>query len=66
MPQFTINFSDDAYETLEELKEKTHKTSLAEVIRSALSLYRWSIEQKEEGRKVTSMKGKEVKEVILP
>ena len=47
-----FEFSADALERMERLKEKTQARSYAELIRDALRAYEWMVEEKEAGNEV--------------
>jgi Ribbon-helix-helix protein, copG family len=50
--QFAVE--DNVYHTLEDLKERTDASSLAEVFRDALRAYAWIVAEFEAGRQVVS------------
>ncbi len=50
--QFVVQ--DDVYHSLENLREKTGSTSLAEVFRDAIRAYTWIVSEFERGREVVS------------
>ena len=59
-----FEFSADAYERLNTLKEMTASASYAELIRNALRVYEWVMEQEKEGNQIGIIKdNKMVKEV---
>ena len=60
-----IDFSPAAYQSLLHLREKAGSRTLAEVVRNALRLYEWFLEQKEQGYKIHLIKDNQVKEVEL-
>jgi hypothetical protein len=59
-----FEFSTDALERMERLKEKTRARSYAELIRDALRAYEWMVEEKEAGHEVGAIKGKEIVNVV--
>jgi metal-responsive CopG/Arc/MetJ family transcriptional regulator len=59
-----FEFSADALDRMERLKEKTHARSYAELIRDALRAYEWMVEEKEAGRDIGAIKGKEIVNVV--
>jgi hypothetical protein len=59
-----FEFSADALERMEKLKEKTHARSYAELIRDALRAYEWMVEEKEAGNEVGAIRGKEIVNVV--
>lgn len=58
-----LDFSEKAYKTLTELKEKADVKTNAEVVRNALRLYEWFLDQK--GAKIHIVRDDSVKEVEL-
>jgi hypothetical protein len=60
-----LDFSEKAYKTLSELKLKADVKTNAEVVRNALRLYEWFLEQKEQKAKIHVVKGDVAKEVEL-
>jgi metal-responsive CopG/Arc/MetJ family transcriptional regulator len=59
-----FEFSADALERMERLRERTHARSYAELIRDALRAYEWMVEEKEAGHDVGAIKGKEIVNVV--
>jgi hypothetical protein len=59
-----FEFSADALERMERLKEKTHTRSYAELIRDALRAYEWMVDEKEAGNEVGAIRGKEIVNVV--
>ena len=59
-----FEFSADALERMERLKEKTHSRSYAELIRDALRAYEWMVDEKEAGNDVGAIRGKEIVNVV--
>jgi hypothetical protein len=60
-----LDFSDKAYEKLNLLKQKADVKTNAELVRNALRLFEWFLEQKEENAKIHVVRGNEAKEVEL-
>ena len=59
-------FAPDAYNRLVQIKKQAHAATFAEVVRKALSLYEWFVEQEQEGYEIALLKdGKPVKAVKL-
>ena len=59
-----FEFSSEAFERMEKLKEKTKARTYAELIRDALRAYEWMVDEKEAGNEVGSIKGKEIVHVV--
>jgi hypothetical protein len=59
-----FEFSADALDRMERLKEKTHARSYAELIRDALRAYEWMVDEKEAGHEVGAIRGKEIVNVV--
>jgi hypothetical protein len=59
-----FEFSADALERMEKLKEKTHARSYAELIRDSLRAYEWMVDEKAAGHDVGAIKGKEIVNVV--
>jgi hypothetical protein len=59
-----FEFSPDAFERMETLKDKTKARSYAELIRDALRAYEWMVEEKEAGNEIGAIKGKEIVHVV--
>ncbi len=47
-----VDFSEDALNRLEELRERTESGTKSDVIRNALRLYEWMVEQSEMARTI--------------
>ena len=61
-----FEFSSDAYQRLQRIKDETHASSFAELIRNSLRLYEWIMQQEREGYGFGLVKDdKLVKEVKL-
>lgn len=59
-----FEFSDEAYERMGKIKELTGATSFAELIRKALRVYEWVVQQEKNGYAIGLVKdGKMAKEV---
>lgn len=63
-----IEFSHNAMEELERLKESTDATSYAQVLRTALRIYGWCMDHQQENRKIYAKDAKDrvVYELLLP
>lgn len=60
-----LEFTPQALRRLEEIRLKVDARSNAEVVRSALRLYEWFIEQTQANAKILVAKGDDVREVEL-
>lgn len=60
-----LDFSPEAFRRLEQIKELADASSNAEVVRNALRIYEWFLEQKRNEYKIHLVKGNTVKEVDL-
>lgn len=60
-----FDFSQEAYDRLQELKDTTEARSNAEVIRKALQVYEWVLTKQQEGYDFQLVKGDRVREVEL-
>ena len=58
-----LDFSPEAFERLLRIKEMSDASTNAEVVRNALRLYDWFLDQKDKGRRLQLLEGKTVKEV---
>jgi len=54
-----LDFDEDAYGQVQELKDRTGARTNAELIRNALSLYDWALARTEAGWKIQVTKGSE-------
>jgi hypothetical protein len=59
-----FEFSADALERMERLKERTRARSYAELIRDALRAYEWMVDEKEAGNEVGAIRGREIVNVV--
>jgi hypothetical protein len=59
-----FEFSADALERIENLKQRTRARSYAELIRDALRAYEWMVDEKEAGHEVGAIQGKEIVNVV--
>ena len=59
-----FEFSAEAFERLEKLKEATKASSYAEVVRDALRVYEWVVEETNEGNDIGAIRGKEIVHVV--
>jgi hypothetical protein len=64
-PRLQIDFTHEAYQHLNRMKEKANVKSTTEVARNALRLYDWYLEKQAEGFKLLLAKGNDVKQVEL-
>lgn len=66
----SVDFSPRAYKRLMELKEATNSTTTSAVLRDALRIYLWAIEQQQDGFVVGAIKEEKdqikIREVTLP
>ena len=60
-----LEFTPQALRRLEEIRRKVDARSNAEVVRSALRLYEWFIDQMRDDAKILVAKGDEMREVEL-
>lgn len=60
-----LDFSPEAFDRLQEIKNLADARTNAEVVRNAIRLYEWFLRQKREHFKVQLVKGDKVKEVEL-
>jgi predicted DNA-binding protein len=58
-----VNFSESAYETLDELARRRGKT-MSEVLRDAISLEKWFEDTRDEGGRVLVERDGEAREII--
>lgn len=58
-----LDFSQEAYERLAQIKEKSEARTNAEVVRNALRLYEWFLDLKRKNAKIHVVEGDAVKEV---
>jgi len=58
-----LDFCQDAFDRLEQIKRLADAKTNAEVVRNALRVYEWFLQQKREGFKLRSVKGDTVREV---
>jgi predicted DNA-binding protein len=58
-----VNFSESAYETLDELARRRGKT-MSEVLRDAISLEKWFEDTRSEGGRVLIERDGEAREII--
>ena len=60
-----LDFTTEAYAQLQDIKAKAHAKTNAEVVRNAIRLYDWFLQQKQEDYRFLLEKGDKVKEVEL-
>jgi hypothetical protein len=60
-----LDFSPEAFERLALIRKKAGTNSNAELVRNALRLYDWYLDQKQEGYKLQLVKGSEAKQVEI-
>lgn len=64
--RFQIDFSEEAYEELQGLQNYLNTPSKPEVIRDALGVLRWAVDEIWEGNRIlVEKKGGEVKEIVF-
>jgi hypothetical protein len=63
--KFNVKFQDAMYRLVLGLAGRL-ETSMADVIREALSLYGWAAHEHEQGNKLLIQRGDEVSEVVIP
>jgi hypothetical protein len=64
-PRLQIDFTPEAFQHLNVMKDKAGVRSTAEVARNALRLYDWYLEKQQEGYQILIAKGDSVKQVEL-
>ena len=65
MNKFNVKFSDGTHQVLTEISQKLG-TSMADVIRDALSLYWWFIRERSAGSRLLVQRGSDVTELVIP
>ncbi len=60
-----IDFSEKAYKELEELQERLGATSKSEVMRNALGILRWVVEEVSEGHRILVEKPQGTREIVF-
>lgn len=60
-----FDFSSEAYSRLQEIREESGAKSNAEVVRAALRLYEWYLQQKREKFKIQLVRDDVIKEVEI-
>lgn len=63
--KFNVKLSDDAYDALVEMASQTD-SSMADVIRDSLGLWRWLIRERRQGGRFLIQRGAEVTELVIP
>lgn len=63
--RLTLEMAEPVRQTLEELKDTTQADSLAEVIRKALAVYGYLLQEKRHGGRVVVKKDGDEKEVVF-
>ena len=61
-----FDFTDEAFRTLDGLKEKLSLTSRADVIRYALRILEWTLEQLQTDAKILVERDGKAQEVVFP
>jgi hypothetical protein len=61
-----IDFSESAYDQLLKLKEDAGAESVSSLIRDALGLYDWYLQEKAKGAELLVRKGDEVEKIEFP
>jgi hypothetical protein len=64
-PRVQVDFSQDAYKRLQEIKAISGEKTNVDVIRNALRLYGWYLEKKSENYQLLLAKDEQVKQVEL-
>lgn len=59
MRRLNLELSEEAYETLEMLRQRMDKTSKAEVLRSAVALLQLAASEKAKGKRLAILNGDE-------
>jgi hypothetical protein len=65
MQKYTLQFSDQSYADLEGLSDLLDMTK-AEVVREALSMYRWIVQEKMAGHRLLIDRESQVNELLIP
>jgi len=65
MRRLNLELSEEAYETLEMLRQRLDKTSKAEVLRSAVALLQLAAAEKAKGKKLAILNGDEEVDVRI-
>lgn len=60
-----LEFTQEAFVRLHEIKSRANASTNAEVVRNALRVYEWFLEQKAEGYKLQLVRDNHVKEVEI-
>jgi hypothetical protein len=63
--KFNVNFSDGTHRVLLDIAQQ-QGTSMADVIREALSLYWWFARERSAGSRFLVQRGSEVAELVIP
>ena len=58
-----LDFSPEAYERLHRIREMSDASTNAEIVRNALRLYDWFLEQKQSGARLQVVRGDLVREI---
>lgn len=68
MAKMQFAFSEYTCAVLEKLKDDLGASSKAEVVRNAISFYKWAIEEQQQGKKIftENLKTKERYQVVFP
>jgi hypothetical protein len=61
-----LDFSEEAFQTLQTLKKQINATTHAEVIRNALGLLKWVVKEVSDGNRVLVESKDEVRELVIP
>lgn len=61
-----IDFSEGAYDKLLKLKEAAESDSVSNLIKDALGLYNWFIQEKKQGAEILVRKNDEVEKISFP
>ena len=67
MKRVQFEFTEETYKAINQLAERTGETSMAAVIRDALKVYSWLVDEQKQGRRIISQDPKDArlsKEVV--
>jgi hypothetical protein len=65
MQKYTLAFTDQFYKDLNALSDQLGMPK-ADVVREALSTYRWLVNEKRQGHKLLIQRGDQVTELLMP
>lgn len=61
MKRVQFEFTDETYKAINQLADDTGETSMAAVIRDALKVYAWLVDEQRQGRRIISQDPKDPK-----